>query len=143
MESAFQESAWKHSWNHVKLIKGIINGQLDIKYGQFTEEDYDTIRKTNEAEKQEGLMKFFFRWGEERSLTAYFFDYAILYKKNTIKKWPKCCIFHFFKTGDFGITWNYRGINHTAIFAKVYIHLLLNCIRLNDEKMFWKKQNSL
>ena len=47
------------------------------------------------------------------------------------------------KKGHFRITKNYRGITLTAIDAKVYNALLLNCIKPDIGKILWKNQNAL
>ena len=40
---AFQESAWKPSGNHRQIYPKMNNGQVDIKLGQFTEEELDVV----------------------------------------------------------------------------------------------------
>ena len=46
----------------------------------------------------------------------------------------------FHQESDLGITMNYRGINPSAITAKVYNILLLNCIKPEVKKILWKNQ---
>ena len=57
----------------------------------------------------------------------------------TIEKWTKYCIFPFPKKSYLKITKNYRGTNLTAIAAKVYNVLILNCIWLEIEKNHFEK----
>ena len=63
-----------------------------------------------------------------------------VYKQNTVKKWMKGCIFPFFMNDVFGITKTYRDITLTAMGAKVYHALLLNCIWPEAEKILKKNQ---
>ena len=56
-----------------KPAKWIINGQLDIKLGQFMEEKLDWKEKKSKAENLQALMKY----GRQGNL-ATCFDYAIL-----------------------------------------------------------------
>ena len=55
-----------------------------------------------------------------------------------IEKWAKGCIP---KKGNLRITKNYTGISLTAIAAKVYNTLILNCIRTDIEKILSQNQN--
>ena len=45
VERTFQESTLKNSWNPWERYPKIINGQLDIKLGQFTEEHDILLKK--------------------------------------------------------------------------------------------------
>ena len=51
VERRFRESAGKPFKNHGKRTKKIINDQLHIKLGQFTEEELDAILKKNKTLK--------------------------------------------------------------------------------------------
>ena len=74
---------------------------------------------------------------------TYCSNIAMLYMTRTWPRWPKGCIFPFSKKGDFGIAENYWGITLTSIVAKIYIALLLNCIKpensLEESKWFLEK----
>ena len=64
-----------------------------------------------------------------------------VYEQNTEEKWTKGYILLFPKNGDLGITKNYRSVTLNFISAKVYNALLLNCIKLEIEKILRKNQN--
>ena len=72
-----------------------------------------------------------------------------MYEQNTIEKWTKGCTLFLPKKGDLRITKNYWGITLTAIVARVYNALLLNCIGPEVEKIlrknpngFWRNQST-
>ena len=70
---------------------------------------------------------------------TYFFDYATLYKQNTVK----CVSSPPPPKSDLGITKNYRGITLTVIVATVYIAQLRNRIRPEVEKIWEEKSDRL
>ena len=100
-----------------KLTEKVINSQLDIKFGQFTEKELDAILKKILMKKSCRLW-----WNASRSLEARKFD-DILHWLSSVKHHREMN-----KKGDLRITKNYKGIDLTAVTAKVYNALLLNCI---------------
>ena len=107
----------------------IINGQLNVKFGQFTEEELDANLKIIKSRKSEGLVEI---PPEERKIRT--FDgiflrlYNVVCKQNTIDT-----IFQFPKKDKLRIRKNYRGISRTAIVFKFYFALLLNRVQLEVE----------
>ena len=88
-------------------------------------------------------MKYLLKYGRQRNLIAYFFDYATLFKtKRQQRKRRNGCIFPFTRKGDFGITKNYNSITLTAIAANVYNTLLLNFMQSEAEKVIRKNQTT-
>ena len=65
-----------------------------------------------------------------------------VYKQNKAEKETKGCILPFTKKSDLGITKNDRSITLTAIAAKVYNALLINCKQPKVAKITGKNQNS-
>ena len=55
VKKIFQVSFRKPSWSHWQTYSEIINSQLDIKQGQFTEEELDTILKDIKKTKPANL----------------------------------------------------------------------------------------
>ena len=125
-----------------KPIPQIINNQLDIQPGQFTEKELNVALTKIKSRKTAGLDEI----PPEVCKTRKFDDLHLrfcnaVYKHYTIEEWTKGCIFPFSKKGDIGITKNYRGIILTSLAAKVYNPLLLNRIKTEIEKIFMKNQN--
>ena len=99
----------------------IISNQLDIKLGQFTQEELDSvlrnIDKRKAAELDEITPEVWKTWK---------FDYILLqqcnavFNQNSIHKWTKRCVRPFLKKGDLGIAKNYRGITLTSTVTKIY-----------------------
>ena len=117
-----------------KQTENIINGQVDIKLGQFAEGKKSVLKKMKSI-KAAGLDVIpFIVWKAKK------FDDILLelcntmYKQITIEKWPKGCIMK----GNLGITKNYRSITLTAIATNVYNILLLNCIWSEVKKILRK-----
>ena len=63
-----------------------------------------------------------------------------VYNQNSIDRWMKGCILPFPKTGNLGLTKNYRGITLTSIAAKIYNALLRNDIEPVIDNILWKNQ---
>ena len=59
-----------------KLTKEINYAKIDIKLEQFTGEEVDAALKKLKTEKLLASMKFLHKYGRQRNLTTYFFDYA-------------------------------------------------------------------
>ena len=106
---------------HEPIITRIISKQLDIKLGQFSQEELDSVLRKIKNKKAAGLDEI----SPEVWKTREFDDILIrhcntIYNHNTIDRWKKGCIFPFPKKGDFGFAKNYRGITLTSIAAKIY-----------------------
>ena len=69
----------------INLQKKIINCQLDIKLGQFMEEEFDKILK-RKAEKLQASMKYLLRYGRQENLMTCVFIDVTLYINKTQKR---------------------------------------------------------
>ena len=107
-------------FKHEPITK--INNQLDIKLGQLTREELDSVLRKIQKRKTARL--------DEKPPEVWKireFDDILLqhcnaaYNQNTIGRWTKRCIFLFPKKGDLGIAKNYRGITLTFIAANVLL----------------------
>ena len=65
---------------HEPIMK-IISNQLDIKLGQFTQEEPDSVLR--KKGKQQGLMKYPQKYGRQRNSTTYCSDTLMLYITRT------------------------------------------------------------
>ena len=83
-----------------KPFEEIIDGQLDIKLGQFTEKELDAVLKKIKRRKAAGLDDIPPEVWKTRKLDVILLRlcYA-LYRQNTIEKCWKGCIFAFLKKG--------------------------------------------
>ena len=106
-------------------ITRIINKQLDIKLGLFTQEELDLVLRKIKNRKAAGLDEIPPEVWKTRQ-----FDHILLrhcnavYNQNPIDRWTKGCILPFPKKGDLRLAKNYRGIMLTSIAAKIYNALL-------------------
>ena len=116
----------------------IISYQVDIKQGQFTQEELDSVLRKIKNRKAAGLDEI---PPEVWNLTTYSSDTAMQYITRTIDRWANGCIHPVPKKVDFGIAKNYGGITLTSIVAKIYNALLRNYIEPKIEKILWKNQN--
>ena len=105
-----------------------------MKLGQFTQEELNVILTKSKTEKFQAWTKYILKYGRQRTLMTYFFNFTTLYIKR-IQLRTKGCILPFPQKGDLGITKNYRGITLTPIAAKVYNTLLLKCIEPEVKKI--------
>ena len=124
-------------------ITRIISKQLDIKLGQFMQEELDSVLRKIENRKAAGLDEI----PPELWKTRGFDDILLrhcnsVYNQNTIDRWTKGCILPFFKKGDLELAKNYQGITHTSIAAKIYNALLCNRIERKTDNILRKNQNS-
>ena len=117
-------------------ISKIICKQLDIKLGQFTQEELDSLLRKIKNRKAAGFDEIPPGVWKTRE-----FDDILLrrgnavYNKNTLDRWTKGCILPFPKRGDLGIAKNYWGITLTSIAAKIY-----NALRRNPiEPKIWEE----
>ena len=95
-------------------IMKIISNQLDIKLGQFTQEELNSILRKIKNRKAAGLDEI----PPEVWKTREFDDILLwhcnaVYSQKTIDRWTKRCILPFPKKGDLGLAKNYRGITLT------------------------------
>ena len=112
-----------------KPVETIINYILDIKVGDFTEDELVDVMNVIKNRKAAGLNNI----PPEVWKTEAFNDILLelcnaVHNQNPIEKWTEGCILPFPKKGDLGITKNYRGITLTAIASKIYNKMLLNRI---------------
>ena len=133
-------------WNPPKVthepITSIICKQLNIKLGQFMQEELDSVLRKIKNRKAAGLDEI----PPEVWKTRQFDDillrhYTAVYNKNTIDRWTMGCIHPFPKKGDLGLAKNYRGITLTSIAAKIYNSLLRNSIEPKIDNILRKNQN--
>ena len=121
-------------------ITKIISNQLDIKLGQFTQEELKSVlRKIKNRKAAE-----FDEIPPEAWKTREFEDILLghcnaVYNQNIIDRRTKGCILSFSKKGDLGIAKNYRGITLIFIAAKIYYALLHNRIEPKIEKICRKE----
>ena len=110
-------------------IMKIISNPLDIKLGQFMQEELNSVLRKIKNRKAAGFDEI----PPEIWKTREFNDILLRccnaeYNENTIDRWTKGCILPFPKKGYLGITKNHRVITLTSIVAKIYNALLRNCI---------------
>ena len=89
----------------------MICNQLDIKLGQFKQEELDSVLRKVENRKAAGLDEI----PPEVSKTRESNDILLrqcnaVYNQNTIDRWTKGSTLPFLKKGDLGIAKNHRGI---------------------------------
>ena len=123
-------------------ITKIISNQLDIKLGQFTQEELDSVQRKIKNRKAAGLDEI----PPEVWKTREFDDILLrhsngVYNQNTKDTWTKECILPFPKKVDLGTAKNSRCITLTSITAKIYNALLPKRIEPKIEKILWKNQN--
>ena len=82
-------------------------------------------------------MKYLLKSGRQGNLMTCFSNYVPGSINKTQEKWKRGCILSFLKNGDLGIMKNYRRIALTAIAAKVYNAMLLNCMQQKKWRKFW------
>ena len=75
----FQESSWKLTKVTKKPIIKIINSQLDIKLGQFTQDELNKVFKKIKNRKVAGPDKISQKYGRQGNLMTYYFNFALLY----------------------------------------------------------------
>ena len=123
-------------------ITKIINNQLNIKLGQFMQEELDVLPRKIKNRKVTSFDEIPPEvWKTSKFNNTVLWYCNIIYNQNTINRWTKDCILPFPKKGDLGIAKNYQSITFTSIAAKIYNALLLNHIESEIEKIFRKNQN--
>ena len=153
LKTSSQEE-WIQLWKHFKNLLGnppkvthkpitrIISKQLDIKLGQFTQEELDSVLRKFKNRKAAGLDKI----PPEVWKTRKFNDILLrhcnaVYNQNTIDGWTKGCSLPFTEKDDLRLAKNYWGITLTSIAAKIYNALLRNHKEPKIEKILRKNQN--
>ena len=142
METTFQEFTRNPPKVTHERITRIISKQLDIKIGQFTQEELDSLQRKINNRKAAGFDEI----PTEVWKTGEFDDMLLqrcnaIYYQNTIDKWTKGCTLPFPKKGDLGLAKNYRGVTLTSIAAKIHNTLLRNRIEPKIEKILRMNQN--
>ena len=154
LKAANQQERIKLWKQHFKNLRGnppkithepitrIINKQLDIKLGPFTQGELDSVLRKIKNRKAAGLDEI----PPEVWKTRKFDDILLrhcnaVYNKKPIDRWMKGCILPFPKKGDLGLAKNYRGITLTSIAAKIYNALLRNRIEPKIDNILRKNQN--
>ena len=120
----------------------IINNQLDIKLGQVTQKELNSVVRKIKNRKPTGFDEI----TPEVQKTKEFDDillrhYNAVYNQNTKDRWTKECILPFSKKGDLRIAKNYQSITLTSIAAKIYNALLCNHIEPKIGNILRKNQN--
>ena len=146
----YQKEQTEYIQNQINKIKvtheqttRIINKQLDIKLGQFTQGELDSVLEKIKNRKAAGLDET----PPPKVRKTREFDDRLLrhcnavYNQNPIDIWTKGYILPFPKKGDLGLAKNYRGITLTSIAAKIYNILLYNRTEPKIVNILRKNQN--
>ena len=108
-----------------KPIMKIINNQLVIKLGQFTQEKLNVVWTKIKNRKAASLDEIPPEVWKTRNFDDLLLWYcSAVYNQNTIERWTKGCILLFPKKREFRIAKNYWGITLTSMVAKIYNALL-------------------
>ena len=119
-----------------KPIRKIINDQLDIKQGQFTQDELNVVLTKIKNRKAAGFDEIPPEVWKTRKFDDLLLRYCnTVYDQNTIDKWPKGCIIPFPQKGDLGIAKNYRRMILTFIADKAYNDPPRNRIEPEIEKI--------
>ena len=87
-----------------KPVKKIVNTQLDIKLGKFTQEELDVVLAKIKKRKAADLDKIHPEVWKTRKFHVLLFRYCnAVYNQNTIERWTKSCVLPSHKIGDLGI----------------------------------------
>ena len=152
---ATNQQEWKHLWkqhfenlfrNPPKVthepITRIINKQLDIKLGPFTQEELDSVLRKIKNRKAARLNEIPPEvWKSKQFDDILLRNSNAVYNQNLIYRWINGCIFPFPKKGDLGLAKNYWGITLTSIVAKIYDALQRNHIEPKIDNIPRKNQN--
>ena len=122
-------------------IQQIIDNELPIKKGPFSEEELEAVLKKLKNKKAPGLDEI-----PPEVWKTSFNDILLkscnsLYNQSSIQIWTEGCILPFPKKGDLSLATNYGGITLTPIAAKIYNSMLLNRIQSEVEKVLRRNQN--
>ena len=81
-----------------KPITKIINNQLDIKLGQFAQEEFNVVLSKIKSRKATGLDKIPLGVWKTRKFDDLLLQFCnAVYTQNTIERWTKGCSLTFFK----------------------------------------------
>ena len=123
-------------------IQQIIDNELPIKKGPFSEEELETVLKKLKNKKAPRLDEIPPEvWKTRRFNDILLKSCTSLYNQSSIQIWTEGCILPFPKKGDLSLATNYRGITLTPIAAKIYNSMLLNRIQPEVEKVLRRNQN--
>ena len=90
MERTFQESVWEIPKVTDKPIMKIINDQLDIKLGQFTQEELDVVLTKIKTRKAASLDEIPPEVWKTKKFNDILLRYCnAVYNQNTIDRWTK------------------------------------------------------
>ena len=118
-----------------ELITIIISKQYDIKLGQFTQEELDSVLRKTKNRKAAELDEIPSEVLKTKEFDDILFRHCnAVYNQNTIDRWTKGCIPLFPKKRNFGLAKIYRSITLTSIAATIYNALLRNRIEPKIEK---------
>ena len=107
----------------------MFNGQLDIKLGQFTQEELDSVLRKNLNKKAAGLDEITPEVWKTREFDKILLPHCnAVYKQNTINRWTKGFILPIPKKSDLGIANNDLNMTLTPIATKIYYAILHNRI---------------
>ena len=142
-ETTFREVTRKPSETYThEPITRIISKQLEIKLGQFTQEELDPVLRKIKNRKAAGLDEILPEVWKTRQFDDILLRYCnAVYNQNPIDRSMKGCILPFPKKGDLGLAKNYRSITLTSIAAKISYALERNRIEPKIEKILRKNQN--
>ena len=123
-------------------IMRVISKQSDIKLGQFTQEELNSVLKRIKNRKAAGLEEI----PSEVRKTGEFDDMLLrhcnaVFNQNTLDRCTKECILPLPKKSDLVIAKNYWGITLTSTAAKIHNALLHNHIEPKIEIILRKNQN--
>ena len=120
----------------------IISNQLDMKLGQFTQEELDSVLRKIKNRKRVELDEIPPEvWKTRESDDILLRHCNAVYNQNKIDIWTKGCIISFPKMDDLRMAKNYRGITLKSMAAKIYNALIRNRIEPKIEKILRKNQN--
>ena len=120
METTFREFTRKPSESYTGNYTRMISKQLNIKLGQFTQEELDSVLRKIKNRKAAGLDEILPEVWKPREFNNILLRHSIVvYNQNTVDRWTKECIPPFPK-GDLGLAKNYRSMTITSITAKIY-----------------------
>ena len=123
-------------------IQQIIDNELPIKKGPFSEEELETVLKKLKNKKAPGLDEIPPEVWKTRRFNDISLNLAIPYKTKVLfRSGLKDAYFPSQKKGDLSLATNYRGITLTPIAAKIYNSMLLNRIQPEVEKVLRRNQN--
>ena len=81
-----------------------MSNQFNIKLGQFTQEELDSVLRKTKNRKAAGLDEIYPEICKIRELDDILFQHCdAVYNQNTIDRWTKGCILPFPKKGNLGI----------------------------------------